>query len=157
KGRIFDHRGRAAPTPTPRQTVMLSDNPRMRMRADRMEGQNAIARHGPDGVVVNAVTWTESVVVPWAGPVFPWRAADFEALTPADFARLSVLAPELVIFGSGARLRFPAPALLRPLIEARIGFETMDTAAACRTYNVLLAEGRSVIAALLFSTVASAA
>ena len=56
----------------------------------------------------------------------------------------------LVIFGSGARLRFPKPLLLRPLIDRRIGVETMDTAAACRTYNVLLAEGRSVVAALLF-------
>jgi uncharacterized protein len=135
----------------------LSDNRRMKMRADRMEGQNSIARHGPDGVVVNAVTWTESVVVPWTGAVLPWDVAAFEALTAAHFARLVTLAPELVIFGSGTRLRFPAPLLLRPLIEARIGFETMDTAAACRTYNVLLAEGRSVIAALLFSTVASAA
>jgi uncharacterized protein len=129
----------------------LSDNRRMKMRADRMEGQNAIARHGPDGVVINGATWTESVVVPWTGAVFAWQATSFEALTPAHFARLAGLAPELVIFGSGARLRFPAPALLRPLIDARIGFETMDTAAACRTYNVLLAESRSVLAALLFS------
>ncbi|MDQ2926580.1 MAG: Mth938-like domain-containing protein [Caldimonas sp.] len=128
----------------------------MKMRADRMEGQNAIARHGPDGVVVNAVTWVESVVVPWRGAVLPWQVANFETLTAAHFAQLAALAPELVIFGSGARLRFPAPALLRPLIDARIGFETMDSAAACRTYNVLLAEGRSVIAALLFSAAPSA-
>ena len=59
------------------------------------------------------------------------------------------LAPELVIFGSGQRLRFVAPALLRPLIERRVGVETMDTAAACRTYNVLASEGRAVVAALL--------
>ena len=136
---------------------MLSDNPCMKMRADRMVGQNAIARHGPDGVVVNAVTWTESVVVPWTGAVLPWYAETFEALTTEHFARLLALAPELVIFGSGSRLRFPAPCLLRPLIEARVGFETMDTAAACRTYNVLLAEGRSVVTALLFSPAASCA
>ncbi len=129
----------------------------MKMRADRMEGQNAIARHGPDGVVVNASTWTESVVVPWTGAVLPWQVANFEALTAAHFGRLAALAPELVIFGSGARLRFPAPALLRPLIDASIGFETMDSAAACRTYNVLFAEGRSVIAALLFDRAAEAA
>jgi uncharacterized protein len=128
----------------------------MKMRADRMEGQNAIARHGPDGVVVNGVTWTESVVVPWTAPPFAWRAASFDALSAAHFDRLAALAPELVIFGSGPRLRFPAPALWRPLIEAGIGFETMDTAAACRTYNVLLAESRSVVAALLFDRSASA-
>jgi uncharacterized protein len=59
------------------------------------------------------------------------------------------LRPELVVFGSGARLRFPPTALLRSLIDARIGIETMDTAAACRTYNVLASERRAVVAALL--------
>ena len=124
----------------------------MKMRADRMEGQNAIARHGPEGVLVNGVEHTESVVVPWSGAVRPWHAARFDALTPAHFEQLAALRPELVIFGSGPRIRFAAPALLRSLIDARIGFETMDTAAACRTYNVLLAEGRPVVAALLFTT-----
>ncbi len=122
----------------------------MKMRADRIEGHNAIARHGPDGVVVNGIERTESVLVPWRGEVRPWQVSDFDALTAEHFARVAALTPELVIFGSGARLRFPAPALLRPLIDAAIGVETMDTAAACRTYNVLLAEGRSVVAALLF-------
>ena len=123
----------------------------MKMRADRIEGQNAISRHGPDGVIVGGVAYTESVIVPWQGEVLPWHAASFEALGADHFARLVELRPELVVFGSGPRLRFPAPALLRPLIDAGIGFETMDTAAACRTYNVLFAEGRSVVAALVFS------
>jgi len=122
------------------------------MRADRLEGPNAIARHGPQGVVVNGVAWTESVVVPWTGEVIAWSAPGFESLAVAHFARLAALAPELVLFGSGERLRFPPALLLRPLIDARIGIETMDTAAACRTYNVLLAEGRSVVAALLFGS-----
>ena len=128
----------------------------MKMRADRIEGQNAIARHGPEGVAVNGVEHTESVVVPWRGDVLAWQADSFESLRAEHFARIAALKPELVIFGSGARLRFPAPALLRPLIDAGIGVETMDTAAACRTYNVLLAEGRSVVAALLFTHTAAA-
>jgi len=119
------------------------------MRADRIEGQNAIARHGPEGVVVNGVEHTESVVVPWRGEVVPWNAESFESLASDHFARIAALEPELVIFGSGARLRFPAPALLRPLIDAGIGVETMDTAAACRTYNILAQEGRHVAVALL--------
>ena len=123
----------------------------MKMRADRIDGQNAISRHGPDGVIVGGVAHTESVVVPWQGAVLPWQAASFEALEAEHFERLAALRPELVVFGSGARLRFPAAVLLRPLIDARIGIETMDTAAACRTYNVLFAEGRSVVAALLFT------
>ena len=123
----------------------------MKMRADRIEGQNAIARHGPEGVRIDGVEYTESMIVPWTGAVAPWNVNAFAALTMEHFARLAALKPELVLFGSGARLHFPAPALLRPLIDAHIGVETMDTAAACRTYNVLLAEGRSVVAGLLFA------
>ena len=122
----------------------------MKMQADRMEGRNAIARHGPGGVVVAGVTHTSSVVVPWQGGVQAWPPHDFDALAAAHFEQLAQMQPELVIFGSGSRLRFPKPALLRALMQQRIGLETMDTGAACRTYNVLLAEGRRVVAALLF-------
>jgi uncharacterized protein len=122
----------------------------MKLQADRIEGQNAIARHGPGGVIVNAVEYRSSVIVPWIGAVTRWPVATFDELAEAHFAALAELAPELVIFGSGPRIRFVRPALLKPLIGRRIGVETMDTAAACRTYNVLLAEGRSVVAALLF-------
>lgn len=122
----------------------------MKLQADRIEGQNAVARHGPGGVLVNGAEYRQSVIVPWQGQVSPWQVDAFDALTEAHFAALADCRPELVVFGSGSRLRFVKPALLRPLIERRIGVETMDTAAACRTYNVLLAEGRSVLAALLF-------
>ena len=115
-----------------------------------MEGQNAIARYGPGGVAVNGTEHRQSVIVPWQGEVRVWPVASFAELAEAHFASLAELQPELVIFGSGERIRFARPALLRALIERRIGIETMDTAAACRTYNVLLAEGRSVVAALLF-------
>lgn len=124
----------------------------MKLQADRIEGRNAIARHGPGGVIVNGLEHRSSVVVPWTGAVQPWSVDAFTALTEAHFEMLAALAPELVIFGSGNRLRFVHPALLAPLMARRIGVETMDTAAACRTYNVLLAEGRSVVAALLFET-----
>ena len=122
----------------------------MKMTADRLDGSNAISRHGPDGVIVNGVEHRSSVIVPWLGAVRAWPVAGFEALDEASFEALAALAPELVIFGSGSRIRFPRPAWLKPLIARRIGIETMDTPAACRTYNVLLAEGRAVIAALLF-------
>ena len=122
----------------------------MKLQADRIEGQNAIARHGPGGVIVNGVEHRSSVLVPASGGVAAWPVERFEALTEAHFEAVAALAPELVIFGSGARIRFPHPSLLRPLLTRRIGVETMDTAAACRTYNVLLAEGRAVVAALLF-------
>ncbi len=122
----------------------------LKLHAERIEGTNAIARHGKDGVVVNGVTHTTSVVVPWQGPVATWPVQRFDQLSAAHFAELVLHEPELVIFGSGLKMRFAPPSYLRALIEKGIGFESMDTAAACRTYNVLLAEGRSVLAALLF-------
>ncbi|MGD9832195.1 MAG: Mth938-like domain-containing protein [Piscinibacter sp.] len=122
----------------------------MKMQADRPEGSNAITRHAPEGVIVAGVEHRSSVLVPWKGEVLPWAVTGFEALDESSFEPLLALSPELVIFGSGSRLRFPHPALLKALMARRIGFETMDTPAACRTYNVLLAEGRAVVAALIF-------
>jgi len=122
----------------------------VKFQPDFLDGVNTISRHDGGGVWVGAQSHQGSVVVPWSGPVRSWPPRRFDELTQAHFDSLLPDIPELVIFGSGARLRFPKPALLRTLIERRIGFETMDTAAACRTYNVLVSEGRNVIAALLF-------
>jgi uncharacterized protein len=121
----------------------------MKFQPDSLAGTNAISRHEPGAVWISGTRWAQSVLVPWRGAVRPWRPESLDGLAASDFARVLMLEPELVIFGSGDRLRFIAPALYRALIEARVGVETMDTAAACRTYNVLASEGRSVVAALL--------
>lgn len=121
----------------------------MKFQPDTLEGVNNITRHEPGRVWVGAQVHTHSLLVPWVGEVQPWAADSLDALTAEHFARIVALAPEVVIFGSGSRLRFVHPSLTRALIERRIGVETMDTAAACRTYNVLVAERRSVLAALL--------
>ena len=121
----------------------------MKFQPDTLAGVNTISRHEPGRLWVGAAAFGESVLVPWTGAVQPWLAVRLEDLTAAHFERIAALQPEVVIFGSGVRLRFPPPALLQALMARRIGVETMDTAAACRTYNVLAAEGRSVLAALL--------
>lgn len=121
----------------------------MKFQPDTQPGVNVISHHGPEGVRINGVAWTRSVRVPAKGEVQAWPALDFASLTPAHFTGLLSDQPEVVIFGSGARLRFPAPALWRGLIEQGVGLETMDNAAACRTYNVLAAEGRRVLVVLL--------
>ena len=95
----------------------------MKLQADRIEGQNAIARHGPDGVIVNGVEHRSSVLVPASGNVVAWSAASFATLTEAHFEAIAALAPEVVIFGSGPRIRFPHPSLLKPLTAKRIGIE----------------------------------
>ena len=121
----------------------------MKFQPDRAEGVNMITRHEPGRVWVGAHAFEGGVIVPWKGPVQDWQALLASDLLPAHFERLLGLEPELVVFGSGPQLRFPPPALLRSLIAAGVGVETMDTAAACRTYNVLAAEHRAVVAALL--------
>lgn len=121
----------------------------MKLQPDRIEGVNVISGLLSDAVSVNGVTHRQSIAIPWLGNIVPWGEAGFDGLTIADFDRLTELQPELVIFGSGERLRFVAPGLLRTLMARRIGIETMDTAAACRTYNVLAGESRRVVAALL--------
>ena len=121
----------------------------MRFQPDRAEGVNLITRHEAGGVWIGTTRLEGSLLVPWQGEVVAWLPPGATQPDEDAFHRLLELRPELVIYGSGARLRFPSPAWMRALHGARIGVETMDTGAACRTYNVLAAEGRAVVAALL--------
>ncbi len=121
----------------------------MKLQPDRIEGVNAVTAITDGTVRINGLPHSASLLLPWRGDVQAWPCGDFADLRAEHFELLVALAPELVIFGSGSRIRFAAPAVLRPLIERGIGIETMDTAAACRTYNVLASEGRAVVAALL--------
>jgi uncharacterized protein len=110
---------------------------------------NLISGYGDDHVLVNGERHTGSLLVT-ADRLLPWAAASFEALALAHFEALVALAPDLVLLGTGRRLRFPATELTAPLLRSGIGLEVMDLRAACRTYNVLRAEERRVAAALLF-------
>jgi len=121
----------------------------LKFEPDRADGVNQISRQEPGVVWIQAQAHSSSLLVPWSGNVRPWSARSFEGLSSEHFDAVLALQPELVLFGSGARLRFASPSLWQGLIAARIGFETMDTAAACRTFNVLASEGRRVVAALL--------
>jgi uncharacterized protein len=111
-----------------------------------------VKAYGPGWVQVAGERIVTSVVLDAGGARFAWQCPRFEDLTAAHFEQLAMLQPELVIFGSGSRLRFPAVALTRSLIDKQIGMETMDTQAACRTYNVLAGEGRRVAVALLMES-----
>jgi uncharacterized protein len=92
---------------------------------------------------------THSIVIGSQGERLDWPGISFAQLQAEHFEQLAALKPELVVFGSGSKLKFPSPNLQRALMQARIGCETMDTLAACRTYNILAGEGRHVVAALL--------
>jgi uncharacterized protein len=121
----------------------------LKFQPDRSEGVNIITRHDASTLWVGPSGFGHSLLVPWQGEVQRWAPARIEQLRAEHFEQALSLHPELVIFGSGARHRFVSAALQRSLIERGIGVETMDTAAACRTYNVLASEGRAVLAALL--------
>ncbi|GAB2727591.1 Mth938-like domain-containing protein [Melaminivora jejuensis] len=120
----------------------------MKFQPDRFE-TNAITAYGPGWIAVDGERTTASTVLSSRGPRLDWHCTSFADLTPEHFKQLIELEPEVIVFGSGSRLRFPAPAWLAPLMRQRIGVESMDTQAACRTYNILAGEGRHVVAALL--------
>ena len=82
-------------------------------------------------------------------PLRPWAPRHMDELTAQHLAELAASGAELVLLGTGQRLRFPPPSWLAPFAQHRVGLESMDTAAACRTYNILASEGRKVLAALL--------
>lgn len=111
-------------------------------------GQNLFTGYGPGYVVVNDVRRDTHLVVS-AMQILEWDIADFEALGPHHFESLLAQKPEIVILGTGSTQRFPHPSLSQSLYSAGIGLEVMDTKAACRTYNILCAEGRKVVAAVL--------
>ena len=121
----------------------------MKLHQDASGALNTVTGYGADYVEINLVRHSGSILVLPQDPVIPWPVSSFEALTEAHFALLIESAPEVVVFGSGARLRFPHPRLTAALAAKRIGVETMDFKAACRTYNILMGEGRKVAAALL--------
>lgn len=122
----------------------------MKLHASSAGTLNIFTAYGDGYVAVNGARHETSVIV-LPEQVLAWNAAGFDALAPGDFATLVAMDLEVVLLGTGPRLRFPHPAVTRALTDARIGLEVMDLKAACRTYNVLVAEHRKVAAALVFS------
>lgn len=120
----------------------------MKLQPDKFDAP-AIQAYGPGWIGVAGEKIIRSVVIGSRGQRLDWECDSFAALTTAHFAQLAALEAELVIFGSGNTLRFPQAQWLQPLMARRVGLETMDTPAACRTYNILAGEGRNVVAALL--------
>ena len=123
----------------------------MKLQADQPNALNTVTAYGEDYIEINQVKHSSAVLVMPQGTVTAWGADRFEDLTAAHFSNLAALQPELIIFGTGAKQRFAHPQLMADLSAARIGVETMSTQAACRTYNILMAEGRQVLLAAIIS------
>ena len=121
----------------------------MKLHASGPSGVNTITGYGEGYVMVNGQRRDTSVVV-LPDRVESWPARSFDALTAEHFSFLQSLDAEIVLLGTGPKQRFPHPRLTAALAQAGIGLEVMDVQAACRTYNILVAEERKVAAALLF-------
>jgi uncharacterized protein len=121
----------------------------VKFQPERLDGVNAIQASTATQLTVNQQVWSTSVMVPWQGEIGAFACARVEDLQDTHFASLLALQPEVVIVGTGTRHQFVSPRLTHPLLTRGIGVESMDTAAACRTYNILVGEGRRAIAVLL--------
>lgn len=121
----------------------------MKLHLTQAAGQNLFTAYGEGYVQVNQQRFESSVLVMPEQLIADWPPRSLEQLTAAHFKHIANLQPEIVLLGTGNMLRFPHPRLSNPLSQAHIGFEVMDTYAAARTYNILMGEGRRVLAALL--------
>lgn len=121
----------------------------MKLHLTQAEGRHLITGHGPGWIEINGSRHSASLILTPNRLMEDWAAKTFDVLEAGHFKTVVELAPEILLLGTGARLRFPAGDCLKLLATANIGFEVMDTAAASRTYNILMSEGRNVAAALI--------
>lgn len=119
------------------------------MQLDRPSSANSINACGEGVITIGGRDYRRSLIVSADTIVADWPVTSTAGLRLDELEAILALAPEVLLLGTGSRLRFPPHALYAAILERRIGFEVMDTAAACRTFNVLLAEERRVAAALV--------
>jgi uncharacterized protein len=121
----------------------------LKLHADPLTALNTVTAYGPGFIDINQTRHHGHLLVCPDRPVEGWNVPDFASLRSEDFQALAELAPEVVLLGTGERQRFVSPRLTAALASRGVGVECMTTAAACRTYNILMAEGRRVLAAFL--------
>lgn len=122
----------------------------MKLHLAKLGDTKLFTAHGSDYVMVNDERFERSIVVSSDQVRTDWNARNFENLDETHFAYLAALKPDVLLLGTGNKQQFPHPRLYRVLTDTGIGLECMDTPAACRTYNILVAEDRKVVAAILF-------
>lgn len=121
----------------------------MNFSQDTDEITTSIHSYHEDYLVINSLKYDCHCQLHRSGMVEPWQPDDIEHLKLTDFDQILECMPDVVILGTGQSLKFPANELRQQFLQRNIGLEVMDTGAACRTYNVLLSEGRNVAAAIL--------
>lgn len=121
----------------------------MKLHTTETQQYQTVTSYDDSGVEINAVHFNHSLIVLPETPPAQWPVASFDALTADHFSQIDATKPDVVILGTGTRQRFVHPRLIMALTTRRIGVECMDSQAACRTYNILMAEGRKVALALI--------
>ncbi len=122
----------------------------MKLHSTPTQHYQTVTAYDDTGVEINAIRFSHSLVVLPETPPVPWPPTSFDALTAEHFAQIEATVPDVVILGTGKRQRFIHPKLVAALSARHIGVECMDNQAACRTYNILMSEGRKVALALIF-------
>lgn len=136
--------------------IFATLTPALKLHVDPHSVQHVVTSYSAGRVAVNGRVLMRSLLLLPDRIDESWGPETFAALAPGHLEQLARLPCDVLLLGTGVRQRFPAAAMLRPLIEAGRGFEVMDTPAACRTYNILVAEGRAVAAALIVEAPAQA-
>ncbi len=124
----------------------------MKLHSDPQSSLNTITGYGIGYIEVNSKAYSHAIIILLEGEITTWPVNTFADLSLENLASLCAFKPELIIIGTGKKQQFLKPELIKPLIFAKIGFEIMDSQAACRTYNILMNEGRQVLAAILLDT-----
>lgn len=124
----------------------------MKLQSTETQQYQTVTAYDEHGVELNAIRFEHSLLVLPETPPTIWPVPHFDALTSEHFEQINATQPDVVILGTGRRQRFVHPRLIDMLTARRIGVECMDNQAACRTYNILMAEGRKVALALILKS-----
>lgn len=121
----------------------------MKFSQESLDQGYVITAYEPGSIKVREIDYETALLLMPEKLIGPWSVADISALTIDKVAELVNYKPEIIIIGTGEKQIFPDPKLFMPLMKSGIGYEVMNTGAACRTYNILLSEDRQVLAALI--------
>ena len=120
----------------------------MKLQPDRIQGQT-VTGHGIGWLAIDGERFYQSLLIDWSGQRMTYQASCYDSLNSPELAALLQMQPEILLIGSGTQKMQIPPSQLARLAAQNMGIEVMDTAAACRTYNVLASENRKVAAILL--------
>ena len=121
----------------------------MKFALDNMVSGNQVKTYEPGRVQILGDCYVASLIVSRDRLLTDWQPRHIDELQAGHLQAVVEIHPEVLLLGTGDRQAFPEPETFIPLMDLGIGFEVMDNAAACRTYNILLAEERPVALALI--------